>query len=88
MNSKTRKANGLQLPVREAKNRFSEVVRQAARGKEVIITVHGEPRARLGPVGRRSKPFEVDWKWLREMRVAASQTPAESLIRSERDERD
>ena len=89
MKSKPRKATILRLPVREAKNRFSELVRQAAKGKEVIITSHGEPRARVGPVMRGpSQPFEVDWKWLRTMKVADPQTPSESLIRLERDERD
>ena len=83
------KTRNLQLPVREAKNRFSELVRRAAQGEQITITLHGEPRARLGRVVEEGpRPFDVDWKWLRGMKVATSQTPAEALIRAERDGRD
>jgi len=82
------KARRPHFPVREAKNRFSELVRRVAKGEEIIITSHGEPRARLSPVRRASTRFEVDWKWLRGMRVDEPQTPAENVIRAERDARD
>lgn len=88
MASKPKKTDDLRLPVRAAKNRFSELVRQAANGREVIITSHGEARARLSPLRGGSRPFEVDWKWLRTMKVAAPNSRAEALIRTERDARD
>ena len=87
MASKNRKVRN-QFPVREAKNRFSELVRRVAEGEEIIITSHGEARARLCPIRRGARPFEVDWKWLRGMRVADTQRPAETLVRAERDARD
>ena len=76
------------FPLREAKNRLSELVRRAAQGEQITITLHGEPRARLSRIQERPRPFTVDWKWLRDMKVADSQTPAETLIRAERDGRD
>ncbi len=88
MATKVTKARNPRLPIREAKNRFSELVRRAAKGEEIIITSHGEARARLGPVGPDAKSFEVDWKWIREMKVAETQTPAEDLVRLDRDARD
>jgi prevent-host-death family protein len=87
MASRSRKVRN-QFPVREAKNRFSELVRRVAEGEEIIITSHGEARARLCPIRRGARRFEVDWKWLRGMRVADTQSPAETSIRAERDARD
>jgi antitoxin (DNA-binding transcriptional repressor) of toxin-antitoxin stability system len=86
--TKSRNTRNLHFPLREAKNRLSELVRRAARGEQIIITLHGEPRAQLSRVLEKSRPFKADWKWLREMKVAASQTPAEALIRADRDGRD
>ena len=57
--------------VREAKNRFSELVRLAAQGRQITITLHGEPRARLGPVVSQPRPFAMDRKWLLTMKVSA-----------------
>lgn len=86
--ARARNARNLHFPVREAKNRFSELVRRAAQGEQITITLHGEPRARLSRIVEGPRPFEIDRKWLRDMKVAASQTPAEALIRAERDGRD
>ncbi|MGH9390842.1 MAG: type II toxin-antitoxin system Phd/YefM family antitoxin [Vicinamibacteria bacterium] len=88
MTSRASKPRRLQLSVREAKDRFSELVRRAAKGEEIFITSHGEVRARLGPARRRSMPLVVDRKWLREMKVGEHQSPSETLIRSDRDQRD
>ena len=38
--------------LRETKARLSQLVEVAARGEEVVITVHGKPRARLTGVLR------------------------------------
>lgn len=85
---KLRKMPNPHLPVREAKNRFSELVRRAAQGEQITITLHGEPRAQLSRAVVLRRPFAVDWNWLRAMKVAGAQTPAEDLIRAERDGRD
>lgn len=76
------------MPVREAKNRFSELVRRAAQGEQITITLHGEPRAQLTRISESRRPFHVDRKWLLQMKVAASQAAAETLVRAERDSRD
>jgi prevent-host-death family protein len=47
----------------EAKTHLSELVERAARGEEVIIAKAGEPKARLVPLARPSKPRKPgDWK--------------------------
>jgi antitoxin (DNA-binding transcriptional repressor) of toxin-antitoxin stability system len=76
------------FPLREAKNRLSELVKRAAQGEQITITLHGEPRVQLSRVLKGSRLFKVDRKWLREMRVGGSRTPAEALIRADRDGRD
>jgi prevent-host-death family protein len=85
---KPKGVRGLQFPLREAKNHLSELVRRAARGEQITITLHGEPRVRLIRITEESRPLTVDLEWLRTMKVADSQTPAEALIRAERDGRD
>jgi antitoxin (DNA-binding transcriptional repressor) of toxin-antitoxin stability system len=85
---KSENARNPHFSLREAKNRLSELVKRAARGEQITITLHGEPRVQLSRVLERTRPFKVDWKWLKEMRVGGSQTPAETLIRAERDGRD
>jgi prevent-host-death family protein len=76
------------FPVREAKNRFSELVRRAAQGEQITITLHGRPAARLTRASEERRRFVVDWEWLRNMNTADTQTPAEALIRADRDSRD
>ena len=84
---KPRSVRHLHFPLREAKNRLSELVRLAAQGKQVTITLHGKPYAQLSRVTESPRQFKVDRKWLLRMKVVASQTPAEVLIRAERDGR-
>ena len=76
------------ISVREARDRFSELVRRAAQGESFAITSHGESRALLSGPQPARRAFRVDWKWLREMDVAAEQTPAETIVREQRDGRD
>ena len=74
--------------VREAKARFSELIRLAGEGAEITITSHGRPAARLGPAAdQRGKSFTVDFDWLRTMRVGRKQTPAERIVREDREAR-
>ena len=51
--------------LREAKARFSEIVKRASRG-EVVITVHGKETARLVALPKRTKKRDKD-KWLAEL---------------------
>jgi prevent-host-death family protein len=88
MTRQTKRARNPQFPLREAKNRFSELVKRAAQGERITVTVHGLPRAELRSAVARTRLFSVDWKWLRHMKVAGTQTPAEDLIRADRDARD
>lgn len=75
------------VTVRDGKNRFSELVRRAARGEEITITSHGREQARLCKVEPRRNALAVDWKWLRNMRVGGKQIPSEQLVREDRDGR-
>jgi prevent-host-death family protein len=86
--AKEKKSDGSRIPVREAKNRFSELVKRAANGECITITFHGEPKAQLIRAGKTLQPFRVDWKWLRSVRVRDAKTVAETLVRLERDQRD
>ena len=53
--------------VRESKARLSELVAKAAEGEEILITVRGEPKARL--VGIRPQPGEKDMaNWAEELK--------------------
>lgn len=40
-----------QIGIRALRNSVSELVRRAARGERIVITVDGKPMAQLGPVG-------------------------------------
>src|SRR6185503_9877268 len=64
-----RSVRHLHFPLREAKNRLSELVRLAAQGKQVTITLHGKPYAQLSRVTECPRQFKVDQKWLRRMKV-------------------
>ena len=50
--------------LRESKTRLSELVSLANSGEEILITVHGQPKARLLPV---SEPIFDTMDWLREL---------------------
>lgn len=73
--------------MREAKSHFSELVDRAAEGEEITITWHGQARARLSAVRQSNSAFRVDRAWLRSMPAPKRCTPAEVLIRSDRDAR-
>lgn len=59
--------------LRESKARFSELVKRAARGEEVVITVRGKPEARLCPLASPRPDSKAAWeKCLREARATYS----------------
>ncbi len=49
----------MQVNILEAKNRFSELVKSAQAGEEVIIANRGVPMARLVPAGAFSATSEL-----------------------------
>ena len=49
--------------LRQAKARFSEMVKRASRGEEVVITVHGKETAKLVAIPKRVKKRDKE-KWL------------------------
>ena len=57
----------MKVTLRESKARLSELVRKAAQGEEVIITVRGKPEARLGPVGPEEDGLSFS-KWEKTLR--------------------
>ena len=50
--------------LRESKTRLSELVNLANSGEEILITVHGQPKARILAV---SEPRSDTADWLREL---------------------
>lgn len=76
--------------IQEAKARLAELVREAARGADVVITVDGVPQARLTPVAPSSAtPWDVGkyadlWK---NSPVDSQSASSTDLIRRERDNR-
>ena len=79
--------HGPTYTVREAKAKFSEVIRLAGEGTEVTITSHGQPKVLLRKAGVTHQPFRVDRHWLKTMRVAKGALTAERIIREDRDGR-
>jgi prevent-host-death family protein len=60
--------------LRESKAKLSALVERAAAGEEVIITVHGKPKARLCPISDTVADKEADrHAWGRELREARAQ---------------
>lgn len=55
--------------LRESKSRLSELINLANSGEEILITVHGKPKARLLPV---SEPCVDMEDWLHELELLRS----------------
>jgi len=79
--------------LRETKAKLSEMVKRAANGEEILITVHGKVQARLTqPLPRRSRADNR--KWARELAAlrrkyttGKSSRRAEEIISEGREER-
>src|SRR5689334_17052258 len=64
--------------LRGSKAHLSELVNLASGGEEILITVHGEPKARLVPVAE-ANPDVAGWmRELSALRAAAKSRPARS----------
>lgn len=64
--------------LREAKSRFSELVRRALGGEEVVITLRGEPAVRLTAVAPEGKGLEDRHAWVAELTAAAEAASIET----------
>jgi len=78
--------------LRESKAKLSELVARAQAGEDVVITVHGEPRARL--IGIRPDNRSVRTRWAARLRGLqrkyATGEPggsADSIVRELREDR-
>ena len=47
------------IDLSQAQARLAELVQEAARGEEVILTEGGEPVARINPITRGQRPREL-----------------------------
>ena len=73
--------------VRMAKSRFSALLERAAAGEEIVITSAGRPKAKLVGLGTGQSPYRVHRRLLAG-RPRAAGTPAERIVRLDRDGRD
>ena len=78
--------------LKESKARLSELVTKAAKGEEIIITVHGKPKARLAAIATAPLP-KMDG-WVRQLRAlqhacGTGRQPADgtAVLRELREER-
>ena len=75
------------VSVRQAKDRFSELVRRASSGERITIVSHGKPKALLSSAASAPAALSIDWDWLRGMSSRGG-TPAVDMVREDRDGRD
>jgi prevent-host-death family protein len=75
------------VSVKEARRRFSDLVKAAERGESTLVTRRGRPVARLGPVGGRSLRGLPDLSAFRASVRLRRGSLTESLLASRREER-
>lgn len=68
--------NDSTISVRDAKARLSQLIENAEQDQEIVITRHGKPAARLGPVHYARKP--VDLERLRALTNRVAQQPEDA----------
>jgi prevent-host-death family protein len=73
--------------VRTAKAQLSALLDRAAAGEEVVIISAGRPKAKLVGLGPAQAPYRVHRRLL-STKTRAIGTPAERIIRRDRDSRD
>ena len=56
----TARSSATHVPVAEAKARFSEMLRRAGQGEEIVVTSHGRPVARIVPPAD-ARPTREQW---------------------------
>lgn len=62
----------MMVSVRESKARLSELLAKAAEGEEIVITVRGEPTARLVPIKVSAAKSDLR-EWVADRRNSLSQ---------------
>jgi prevent-host-death family protein len=83
-NERHREQIGMRIPLIEAKEQLSELVRRAESGDDVVLTRHGRPVVRLVPIAtrpsaeERRRVLEEVWQAGR-----AAATPGPSAARSQ-----
>ena len=76
----------------DGKTRFSELIDRAERGEEIVVTRHGKPVARVGPLNpsaRRPEDVQArmaEWRLWREQQLAANGSTTVEEILAWRDE--
>ena len=80
---------GPAITVRAAKAHLSGLLEEVAKGREIVITSDGEPKARLVPIREESQrqPFTGTSEHLASMPAWAGGPSAEDIIRGDRDGR-
>lgn len=73
--------------IAEAKARFSELLKRAEAGEEIVITRRGEAVARLAPISVERKP--ADWARIDALRnrMPPMKTNSAEIVRTLREER-
>jgi prevent-host-death family protein len=81
---------GQVISVRAAKAHLSGLLEEVARGREVVITSGGKPKARLVPMemGAQRVPFTGTREHLKTMPKWRGGPTAEEIVREDRDGRD
>lgn len=74
----------MELSIREVRQQLPQLQEILEKYNEIIITRHGQPLARLLPIGKKKQRPNHDE--LRAMQPRLM-TPSEALIREDRDER-
>lgn len=74
-----------EINVKEARQRFRELLDRVEQGEEVIVTRHGEAVARLVPIERKAMRLPPLDDFRRS--IGRQGTPSPRLIRRERDAR-
>jgi prevent-host-death family protein len=47
--------------IAEAKAQLSKLIKRAGKGREIVITRHGKPVARIQPIARPQGRVDVEW---------------------------
>jgi prevent-host-death family protein len=58
--------------LREAKSQLSKLVQMASDGEEIVITVRGQPAARLTSIGQTDKKIPNHAEWASELEETAA----------------
>jgi prevent-host-death family protein len=78
---------GGEINLKEAKDQLSRLVREAAAGREIIITVDGRPAAKLSAVTpAKRQRFQMDWSHVKSIPWRGG-PDATQLVREDRDSR-